>query len=356
MSTDAPRKIFLSHKSSNKARVLDFKEALEEQGYETWLDEDDMPAGTEIQRGLLQGMQESCAVVFFITPSFKDEHFLRSEINYAIGEKIDRGDDFAIITLQFIGDDGEKAPIPELLKSYVWKTPKTDFEALREIVRALPVAPGNIESQDEVATVATGPEIPSPAAGLSDEAKTILREASSDSSNGVIRNISTLGGDFIETNRKSLIPNQDSRTIARWIGGLRELQQYGCIRDLGSEAVEVFKVTREGYKLADAMNAGVYIDVTDLHDGGLSGEAKKILKEAVSGGGGIMNISTLGGQFIQVSGKALIPDQKPRTVACWIGGLEDLKRYEYIEDRTGEGRIFAVTREGYDAADEMLEA
>ena len=131
MIADEPRKIFLSHKTYDKARVLDYKEALEERGYETWLDDEAMPAGTELQRGLLQGMKESCAVVFFITPLFEDERFLRSEINYAIREKLERGDGFSIITLQFIGDDGERAPIPEILKDYVWKTPRTDLEALR---------------------------------------------------------------------------------------------------------------------------------------------------------------------------------------------------------------------------------
>ena len=35
MSTEAPRKIFLSHKSSDKDLVLDFKETLDLLGYET---------------------------------------------------------------------------------------------------------------------------------------------------------------------------------------------------------------------------------------------------------------------------------------------------------------------------------
>ena len=47
MSTDDPKKIFLSHKSSDKNLVLDFKETLDLLGYETWLDEDAMPAGTD---------------------------------------------------------------------------------------------------------------------------------------------------------------------------------------------------------------------------------------------------------------------------------------------------------------------
>ena len=157
MGTDAPRKIFLSHKSSDKNLVLDFKETLDLLGYETWLDEEAMPAGTTLERGLLRGMQESRAVVFFITSSFEDEGYLESEINYAIQEKRDKGSEFSIITLLLKGDDDETAPIPDLLRPYVWKTPRTHLEALREIIRALPIAPANSEPQGEITAVAREP-------------------------------------------------------------------------------------------------------------------------------------------------------------------------------------------------------
>ena len=252
MSTEAPKKIFLSHKSSDKNLVLDFKETLDLLGYETWLDDEAMPAGTELQRGLLQGMKESCAVVFFITPSFEDERFLRSEINYAIREKLERGDDFSIITLQFIGGGGERASIPELLKDYVWKTPKTDLEALREIIRALPVVPGSVEWRDENTTVATRTEMPSRIAGLSEEAKALLREAVD--GDGEIRRIRILGGQIIQVSRKSLIPDDNPRTIARWLDGLKELQRCQYIEcSRRGKTSDSFKVTREGYDAADEM-------------------------------------------------------------------------------------------------------
>ena len=91
----------------------------------SWLDEDAMPAGTSLERGLLRGMQDSCGVVFFITPSFKDEGFLETEINDAIQEKRRKRNKFAIVTLQFVDGSGNAGDIPELLKSYVLKTPKT---------------------------------------------------------------------------------------------------------------------------------------------------------------------------------------------------------------------------------------
>jgi hypothetical protein len=48
-----------------------------------------------------------------------------------------------IITLVF-EKTGIKGTVPELLEPYVWKEPKTDLEALREVIKALPLQIGNI--------------------------------------------------------------------------------------------------------------------------------------------------------------------------------------------------------------------
>ena len=49
----------------------------------------------------------------------------------------------------------------------------------------------------------------------------------------------------------------------------------------------------------------------------------------------------------------MLPDQDPRTIALWEGGIEDLLRRRYIKDIGAKGEMFEVTREGYDAADEL---
>lgn len=136
-------KIFLSHKGIDKKRVKDFKDTLELIGFEPWLDEDSMSAGVELERGIRQGFSDSCAAVFFITPNFVDEDYLASEVNYAIAEKRKKREKFSIITLVF-EDNGVKGTVPVLLEPYVWKEPKTDLEAVREIIRALPLQIGNI--------------------------------------------------------------------------------------------------------------------------------------------------------------------------------------------------------------------
>lgn len=84
----------------------------------------------------------------------------------------------------------------------------------------------------------------------------------------------------------------------------------------------------------------------------LSEEAKAILKAAAADGGTIMHRRYYGGEEIQAGGESLIPDQDPRTVARWVGGLEDLRR-RHVKDRGHKGEVFEVTREGYEAADEL---
>jgi hypothetical protein len=139
----SPMKIFLSHKSADKTLLRDFAKTLTALGFEPWLDEDAMAAGANLERALLQGFDQSCAVVFFITPNFVDESYLASEIDYAMRQKRAKGDNkFSIITLCF-NVDGKKGVVPELLKTYVYKEPSTDLEALREILRALPLTVGD---------------------------------------------------------------------------------------------------------------------------------------------------------------------------------------------------------------------
>lgn len=246
------KKVFLSHKGIDKNLVIEFKETLHILGYEPWIDEDAMPAGTALERGLLKGMQDSCGVVFFITPSFRDEGFLETEVNYAIQEKRKKGDRFAIVTLQFVDENGNIGAIPELLKTYVWKKPKTHLHALREIVRALPVQLGAVDWREEIEGMVQMPKVKSKAAELTHEAKTILLEASA--GDDMVMYHRSMGGEHIQANGKSLIPENNQRTIALWVGGIEDLARRRFIKDLGHKG-EVFEITREGYEAADEIRA-----------------------------------------------------------------------------------------------------
>jgi hypothetical protein len=131
------RRIFLSHKGEDKKMVRRFQRALEAIGHEVWLDEKDLKAGDLLERGILQGFEESCAAVFFITDKFKDERYLKSEIDYAIAQQRARDEGFRIITLAF-RRGRQRVEIPPLLKNYVWKSPLSELDALTEILKALP--------------------------------------------------------------------------------------------------------------------------------------------------------------------------------------------------------------------------
>ncbi len=137
-------KVFLSHKGADKSLVRRYKKILDTLGFDVWLDEDSMPAGTALHRGILQGFKDSCAAIFFITPNYRDEGFLETEVNYAITEKMQKGNKFSIITLVFQDATGKTGEVPELLKTYVWKQPSSDLEALQEIIKALPVKLGEV--------------------------------------------------------------------------------------------------------------------------------------------------------------------------------------------------------------------
>ncbi len=133
-------KVFLSHKSIDKPTVSRYTSALKICGFQPWIDDDEMPAGSHLDAALVDGMKESCAAVFFITPNFTDERFLKQEIEYAVNEERERPGDFVIIPLLLGG--ASQGNVPKLLSRFVAKTAVDDLGGLMEIVKALPIKPG----------------------------------------------------------------------------------------------------------------------------------------------------------------------------------------------------------------------
>jgi hypothetical protein len=124
--------------------VREYFNVLKRLGFDPWLDEDAMAWGHNLERGLLQGFEDSCAAIFFITPDFKDENYLATEIDYAIRQKRAKNDRFAIIAIRFTDTDGNKGDVPDLLKTYVFGEPKSDLEALDGILKAIPIHVGPV--------------------------------------------------------------------------------------------------------------------------------------------------------------------------------------------------------------------
>ena len=121
--------------------VRRFEKLLRALGFDPWLDDDAMPAGSQPDRAIQQGFKDSCAAVFFVTPQFEDKRWLATEIEYARVEKREKGDRFSIITL-CLSKDGQQGKVPDLLTNYIYKSPAHELEAMVEIIRALPIRLG----------------------------------------------------------------------------------------------------------------------------------------------------------------------------------------------------------------------
>jgi hypothetical protein len=133
-------KIFLSHKSIDKPLVHRYYLGLKLLGFDPWLDESNMQAGSNLERELLRGFEESCAAVFFITENFIDQNYLATEVEYAVLQKRKKGKKFAIITLRYT----DASPVPSLLTPYVYKDISNDLDGFEELVKALPIELGPV--------------------------------------------------------------------------------------------------------------------------------------------------------------------------------------------------------------------
>lgn len=133
-------RIFLSHKTIDKPTVVRYKTALQVCGFQPWIDEDEMHAGSHLDAEILNGMRGSCAAVFFITQNFVDERFLKQEVEYAIEEERERPGDFVIVPLLLDGASRDK--VPALLERFVAKTADNELDGLLAIIKALPIKPG----------------------------------------------------------------------------------------------------------------------------------------------------------------------------------------------------------------------
>lgn len=129
--------IFLSHKSIDKERVRQYYRALQELGFKPWLDEHDIVPGDILHRALGDGMETSCAAVFFVTSAFKDERWIGREVDLAVHRQIERPGKFQLITLVFDG-----AQVPKPLQTFVFANVGNDLDGFREIVRGLPIELG----------------------------------------------------------------------------------------------------------------------------------------------------------------------------------------------------------------------
>ncbi len=84
----------------------------------------------------------------------------------------------------------------------------------------------------------------------------------------------------------------------------------------------------------------------------LSKEAQVLLKEACRDpGGAILRLGTMSGFIVQTNNKQMVADDSPRTRAIWNSAVNELQDAGLIADRGHEGKVFDVTKKGYELAE-----
>lgn len=86
---------------------------------------------------------------------------------------------------------------------------------------------------------------------MSAEATQLLINIAQDS-NGRLMKIGTLQGMIIQTNGKNFCETGNARSEAAWEGAIEELRSLALLQDRGHRG-EVFSLTNEGFRLADAL-------------------------------------------------------------------------------------------------------
>lgn len=144
---ERPKLIFLSHRHVDKELVRRFARLLKVLGFEPWLDEVANEPWENPSRGINKGMRQSCACVFFITPRFSDDKYVRDEISLALRLRTELGEDnFRVIPLVF----GSNTPVPEILAdSTTYHAFENELEAFEHLVKWLPVRVGAVHFRTE---------------------------------------------------------------------------------------------------------------------------------------------------------------------------------------------------------------
>lgn len=83
----------------------------------------------------------------------------------------------------------------------------------------------------------------------------------------------------------------------------------------------------------------------------LTEEARQLLTEAVTGGGDIIKLATLGGRFIQANSKTFGGGRDHRASMRWEYALDQLVSAGLVIARGNKGQVFEVTEPGYQLAD-----
>ena len=123
-------KIFLSHSSKDKGFVKKISKALESQGYQTWLDEDDILIGDDITHEIGNALTECDVVLVFLSRYSVQSRWVNREWQLKFFDQINKGHVYILPLLI------EECSIPQLLrdKKYADFTKNESYETSLSLI------------------------------------------------------------------------------------------------------------------------------------------------------------------------------------------------------------------------------
>src|SRR5262249_53493528 len=110
------------------------------------------------------------------------------------------------------------------------------------------------------------------------------------------------------------------------------------------------------FKTDGAQGKTILFPVQTIAETELSNDAKVLLAAAAESAGHILRVRYVGGAHVQAGGREFVEGNDRRSIARWEAAVDELEREGLVEDKTGKGELYFVTKEGYRVADGLPKA
>lgn len=238
--------IFICHASEDKGSFVEpLANALKKAGLKVWYDRFELKLGDSLRGKIDEGLANSRYGVVVLSSSFFQKNWPKTELDALVSRE---------------NKDGQKVILP------IWhEVDKKQVEKFSPILAGKFAAKSSdsLESiVSRIVNVLNGSSVLKKPANdkikleeICDEAKELLLEAVKDRGGNILL-CRTMDGTALNTNGRNLIPDQDSRTIAKWEYAVEELEENRFIKATGLTG-EVFIVTHKGYSYADKLREAI---------------------------------------------------------------------------------------------------
>ncbi len=220
-----------------------------------------LPAGANIEQGLRQGVRDAEVLIGLLTPNSLSSIY----VIFELGARWGMNKTNIYLYANGMTPDELGSPLKDYNGLYCSNTVHM-HRMVEDVADYLNVRADRtssftslIEQISHLASVVDHPTVHASDTdvhlSLSEEAKSLLKEASQDA-DGHILVSRTFGGMELRTNEKSFVETRDPRQESLWIAALKELCDRGLVEDRQGND-EVFNVTNTGFKVADDLDGDV---------------------------------------------------------------------------------------------------